>query len=50
MAFLIVKGKSIIKAIIKRYAAMVMEGIDSWAKRMKIAAVDTEIMATNKII
>jgi hypothetical protein len=37
-------------AIINLYAAIAIEGIVSWAKRMKIAAVDTERIATGKMI
>ena len=49
-AFLIVKGNKIMLAIINRYEAITIEGIVSWAKRMKIAAVDTERIATGKMI
>ena len=45
-----VKGNKIKLAIINRYEAIAIEGIVSWAKRMKIAAVDTERIATGKMI
>ena len=49
-AFLIVKGNKIKLAIINRYEAIAIDCIVSCAKRIKIAAVDIERIATGKMI
>ena len=49
-AFLIVKGNKIKLAIINRYEAIAIDCIVSCAKRMNIAAVDTERIAIGKMI
>jgi len=48
IVFLIVKGANKILAMTKRYAAMVIDGIDSWANQIKNVAVETDKIAIIK--